>query len=141
LRLFYRALIVYWLLAAIDGHAKNFSVFLLPHGRSSMSPFYDILSAHPIIARKQLHPREAKMAMAVVGKNRHYRYSQIEARHWLSTARKVRFPVAEAEEILHDCAMRGPDVLREIGEQLPDGFPASVAGPIVRDVEGHLRSM
>ena len=27
-----RTQLVFWLLAAIDGHAKNFSIFLLPGG-------------------------------------------------------------------------------------------------------------
>jgi serine/threonine-protein kinase HipA len=31
--LFLKAQIVFWLLGATDGHAKNFSIFLLPGGR------------------------------------------------------------------------------------------------------------
>lgn len=30
--------LVFWLLAATDGHAKNFSVFLLPQGRYRSQP-------------------------------------------------------------------------------------------------------
>ena len=33
---FLKAQIVFWLLGATDGHAKNFSVFLLPGGRFRM---------------------------------------------------------------------------------------------------------
>ena len=39
-----------WLLAATDGHAKNFSVFIQPGGSYRLTPFYDILSAYPLTA-------------------------------------------------------------------------------------------
>ncbi len=66
-RTFFRALVVYWLLAAIDGHAKNFSSFLLAGGRCRMTPLYDVLSAHPIVSRRQLARQDLKLAMAVQG--------------------------------------------------------------------------
>ena len=37
---FFRAQILFWLLAAPDGHAKNFSVFLEPAGAYSLTPLY-----------------------------------------------------------------------------------------------------
>ena len=33
------------MLRAIDGHAKNFSLFLNPGGRFQLTPLYDVLSA------------------------------------------------------------------------------------------------
>ncbi|HXC36126.1 MAG TPA: HipA domain-containing protein [Candidatus Acidoferrales bacterium] len=64
--------LVFWLLAAIDGHAKNFSVFLLAGGAYRLTPRYDILSAHPTLGhgRGKLSPQKIKMAMAVPGKRR-----------------------------------------------------------------------
>ncbi|MEF3034441.1 HipA domain-containing protein, partial [Pseudomonas aeruginosa] len=44
---FLSAQILFWMLAAIDGHAKNFSLHLLPQGRYRLTPFYDVLSAWP----------------------------------------------------------------------------------------------
>src|SRR3546814_14540742 len=44
---FMRANIVFWLLGAIDGHAKNFSLHLHPAGRFNMTPLYDVISAQP----------------------------------------------------------------------------------------------
>lgn len=43
------AQLLFWFLAAIDGHAKNFSLFVLPGGRYRMTPLYDVLSAWPLI--------------------------------------------------------------------------------------------
>ena len=44
-RNFLCAQLLFWLLAAIDGHAKNFSLFVLQGGRYRMTPLYDVLSA------------------------------------------------------------------------------------------------
>ena len=38
---------MFWLLGATDGHAKNFSIFLLPGGRFRLTPLYDVMSAQP----------------------------------------------------------------------------------------------
>jgi serine/threonine-protein kinase HipA len=126
-RTFFRALIVFWLLAAIDGHAKNFSLFLHAGGRCRLTPLYDILSAHPLVARRSLAAQELKLAMAVDGVNRHYRLDEIVGRHWISTARKARFSENEARSVLEECSARVPAVVDEVARALPPGFPAELA--------------
>ena len=37
-RTFYSAQVLFWMLRAIDGHAKNFSLFLNPGGRYQLTP-------------------------------------------------------------------------------------------------------
>src|SRR5207244_13648618 len=44
-RNFVKAQIVFWMMAAIDGHAKNFSIFNKRGGTYRLTPLYDILSA------------------------------------------------------------------------------------------------
>jgi serine/threonine protein kinase HipA of HipAB toxin-antitoxin module len=44
-----KALAMFWLLGATDGHAKNFSTHLSPGGRFRMTPLYDIVSAQPSV--------------------------------------------------------------------------------------------
>ena len=127
---FFRACIVNWLLAATDGHAKNFSVFLQPGGRCRMTPVYDVMSIYPMLKAKQITLGTAKMAMAVTGKNRHYRWDGIHRRHWISTARACKFSENEAEAILEDCGSRIDDAIASVGAELPDGFPAQTADPI-----------
>lgn len=41
--------ILVWLLAAPDGHAKNYSVFIERGGRFRLTPFYDIMSAYTVL--------------------------------------------------------------------------------------------
>jgi serine/threonine-protein kinase HipA len=88
---FMRTQLVFWVLAAIDGHAKNFSVFLLPGGAYRLTPRYDILSAYPVLGhgRGKLSTQKIRMAMAVQGKNRHCHWNEIRTRHWLETAKRV----------------------------------------------------
>ncbi|MFP4180161.1 MAG: HipA domain-containing protein [Spirochaetaceae bacterium] len=46
---FFKTHILFWMLAAIDGHAKNFSIFIEPEGRFALTPAYDVLSAYPVM--------------------------------------------------------------------------------------------
>lgn len=64
---FFQTKIVFWLLAATDGHAKNFSIFHLPGSRFKATPRYDVLPAHPILGSgaKKIALQRAKLAMAV----------------------------------------------------------------------------
>lgn len=70
-------------LRATDGHAKNFSLFLLPGGDYRLAPLYDVLSAWPVIGRgaNRIPPQKVRMAMAWLGKQRHYAASTVQRRH------------------------------------------------------------
>ena len=99
---FMRTQLLFWMLAAIDGHAKNFSVLLLPGVAYRLTPRYDILSAYPVLGhgRGKLPTQKIRMAMAVQGKNRHYRWKEISARHWMETAKQCGF--GEMEVVIQD---------------------------------------
>jgi len=87
-RAFLKAAIAFWLLGATDGHAKNFSVFLLPGGRYRITPLYDVISAQPSVDAKQIRHNQFRLAMAV-GDNRHYIMKTIGARHFIQTANRA----------------------------------------------------
>jgi len=90
IRHFLCAQLAFWLLAATDGHAKNFSIFLLPGGRYRMTPLYAVISARPVIGPgpNQVAWQETKLAMAVRSKNTHYELARIQTRHWQALARR-----------------------------------------------------
>jgi serine/threonine-protein kinase HipA len=94
---FFRVQIAFWLLAAIDGHAKNFSVFLTPGG-FTLTPLYDVMSAAPY---PQFSPQKVKLAMAI-GDNRHYRLREITPRHFHQTGRKAGLHQADIEDLFED---------------------------------------
>ena len=123
---FFRAQLVFWLMAATDGHAKNFSIHLLPGGRYRLTPLYDILSTWPIQGRgaNQLDSRKARLAMAVRGKNAHYLLHDIHRRHWVSMAEKTG--LGGAGNMIDELVHRIPEATDNISACLPADFPAAV---------------
>jgi serine/threonine-protein kinase HipA len=131
---FMRTQLVFWLLAAIDGHAKNFSLFLRAGGGYRLTPRYDILSAHPMLGhgRGKLSPHKIRMAMAVRGRNRHYRWQEISARHWLETAR--RCGLSEMKSIMDEVIVQTPKVVEQTTARLPRKFQDQIAATILTGI-------
>ncbi len=80
--------LAFWLLAATDGHAKNYSIFLRRGGGYAMTPLYDVLSAWPVIGRgaNRLPLQKARLAMALRGKSAHRALTGLQVRHWQALA-------------------------------------------------------
>lgn len=141
--MFLEAQIVFWLLCAPDGHAKNFSVFIEPEGRFRLTPLYDVVSAWPIVGHgaNRLPLEKARMAMAATSGNRHYRWKEIRPRHWLSTAQECGVDPAAMQGIMDRLVASTPQVVARIAETLPAAFPASVSEPILRGLETGARRL
>ncbi|HEW98413.1 MAG: type II toxin-antitoxin system HipA family toxin [Candidatus Parabeggiatoa sp. nov. 3] len=139
---FMRSQVVYWLLAAIDGHAKNFSIFLQPQG-FSLSPIYDVISVYPYLGKGNIPPKQKiKMALAVYGeKKAHYKWAEILRRHWITTAQKVDFAVDEMEMILNDLVEQVPIAIESTLAELPDGFPANISDSIANGITRCLKKL
>jgi serine/threonine-protein kinase HipA len=129
-RLFMKSQILFWLLGAIDGHAKNFSIYLLPGGGFRMTPLYDVMSAYPLVARKELHTKQMKMAMSVDSKNKHYYWNEIITRHWVAIAKKTRFSETELQSLFQELLDPMEDVISRVTSSLPRNFPLGVSQPI-----------
>ena len=86
-RQFMQTVFLFWLLGAIDGHTKNFSIFLRQGGRFELTPIYDVISAYPLTTKRQIETRNIKMAMALHGNNTHYAWHEIMPRHWFEQSR------------------------------------------------------
>lgn len=127
---FFSTQILFWLLAAIDGHAKNFSIRIEADGKYRLTPLYDIMSAHPLVADKQLHSKKIKMAMALKGKSHHYHWHDIHRRHFLSMAKAANYSVQRAEDILDNMLNKINVVIEQVSDQLPNRFPKKIYGPV-----------
>ncbi|MDQ2822583.1 MAG: type II toxin-antitoxin system HipA family toxin [Pseudomonadota bacterium] len=128
--------LLFWMLRAPDGHAKNFSIQLLAGaGRFRMTPIYDVMSAYPVIGPRanQWAERKLKMAMALLGENRHYLAHGIQRRHFNSTAKAVGYG-ANAEPLLRDFISRTPAIVEQVRAELPAGFSEKVADKILGGV-------
>lgn len=138
---FMKAQAIFWLLAAIDGHAKNFSIFLEPGGRFRLTPLYDILSAYPVLGhgRGLLSPQRIKMAMALRGKNRHYEWSSIRVRHFIETAK--RSGLADMQNILGELVETTPTVIAAVRKKVPAGFLPVIADSILEGLEKSAQVM
>ena len=125
--------LLFWMLRAPDGHAKNFSIQLLAGaGRFKLTPMYDVMSGYPVIGPgpNQWAERNLKMAMALLGSNRHYLAHTIQRRHFNSTAKEVGYG-ANAEALLQDFIARTPAIVEKVRRELPAGFSEKVADKIL----------
>ena len=133
---FFKAQVLFWMLRAIDGHAKNFSLFLNPGGRFQLTPLYDVLSAWPVIGRRsgQWPQQKLRMAMAWHGeKGRYTKPLEITARRMLLTAK--RLGLGDAQALLDELIVQAPAVAGVVRSQLPPAFPAGVADPVLLGLE------
>jgi serine/threonine-protein kinase HipA len=119
---FLKAQMLFWLMGATDGHAKNFSLFLGPGGRFHLTPFYDVVSAQPSLDARHIERKQMKMAMSV-GNSRHYRVDDIQGRHFLQTTAKAGLPESLASAALDEITHGAGAALEAVENQLPHGFP------------------
>lgn len=139
-RMFLKSQIVFWLIGATDGHAKNFSLHLLPGGRFRLAPLYDIMSAQPHVDAGQIRRNQFKLAMAV-GTNRHYVIDDILPRHFEQTARSAGVGGALVAEVMTEVADAWPRALEAVAASLPDGFPPPLLERIASGTHRRLRSV
>lgn len=131
--------ILFWLLAAPDGHAKNFSIHLLPQGRFRLTPLYDVMSIWPVEGKgpNQFSRFRTKLAMGLAGKSKHYLLKDIQRRHFNTMASRC-FHGPDAEALIQNVIALTPRVIERVGSTLPAGFPQQVADTIF---QGLMRSV
>jgi len=136
--------ILFWMLRAPDGHAKNFSIQLQAGtgGRFRLTPMYDVMSAYPVIGNgpSQWSAHDLKLAMALLGKNRHYNMHNIQRRHFNSTAKKVGYG-ENAEPLLQELVARTPEVVAQVQAELPQGFSQQVADQVLGGLLNAARAL
>ena len=135
---FLKAQIVFQLLGATDGHAKNFSLFLGPRG-INLTPIYDVLTAYPALAHRQIERKEMKLAMAV-GKNRKWRIHEIQRRHWYQTAELIRFNSDQLDLIFEELEAAVDNLTIETKE-LPPHFPESLLDITIQGIQRTKRQL
>ena len=136
-RLFIKAQVIFWLLGAIDGHAKNFSIFLQPGGRFRLTPIYDVMSVQPAFDAGQLRRNEMKLALAV-GDNRHYVVYEIMPRHFIQTAVRSGIAASLVHDIFDELLETHEAVVDKVTQDLPVGFPQELIESIVGGLSSRL---
>jgi serine/threonine-protein kinase HipA len=136
---FVLAQLAFWLLAATDGHGKNFSLHHRSGGTYGLTPFYDLLSAWPIIGhgKNQLALDKARLAMSLRGRRAHYRLNEIAGRHWQELAERTAVPGLwnRMQSFVESAAA----ALERVEKRLPRAFPQRVYASIRSGVLAQVR--
>lgn len=134
---FFRSQIVFWLIGATDGHAKNFSIFLNPGGQYRLTPFYDVLSAQPAFDKGQIAQNKFRLAMSV-GDNRHYRMSEIMGRHFVQTGKKAGLGERWIRNSITDLIGQVPNAPAKALSEMPPDFATGIHDSIAAAINKRL---
>lgn len=142
LRTLLTAQLLFWMLAATDGHAKNFSIHLLPQGHFRLTPLYDVISVWPLVGKRanQLHEKKLELSMALRGKSKHYRIADIGRAHFNASARACGLG-ADMNDIIDSVVATTPRAIERVERELPKGFPPRVFDAIAAGLMRASRSL
>lgn len=140
-RAFVKAQIVFWLMAASDGHAKNFSIFHERGGTYRLTPFYDVLSMWPVIGHGTglLDLRKATMAMGVKGKSLHRKIQEIRSYHWDWAARLAG--LGDATDLIEEITTQVPKALAVVDREIPRDFPEKIRDAIFEGIRNQAQKL
>lgn len=135
-----KAQILFWLIGATDGHAKNFSIFLSPGGTYHLTPLYDVLTAEPSLAARQIERKQMRLAMSV-GTKRHYKIDEIQARHFVQTGRAANLPNALIQNAIQEMADNAGPALEQVEDTLPPDFPGAIHDAVNQAVKRRIERL
>ncbi|MGF6853437.1 type II toxin-antitoxin system HipA family toxin [Paraburkholderia sp. CI3] len=128
--------ILFWMLAAPDGHAKNFSIRLLAGGQYRLTPLYDVMSIWPVEGNgpNQWSWYKARLAMGLWSRSKHDAFRDVQRRHFNAMALKCSYG-ADAEPLLQRLIEQTPGVIERVSAELPERFPGKVAERIFKGLQ------
>jgi serine/threonine-protein kinase HipA len=132
---FLDALILNWLIAGTDAHAKNYSVLIAPGGQVRLAPLYDIASSLPY--PKQVYDIHATLAMRV---GNQYKVLQIGTREWKKAAVELRIHEDRVFSRIREMAGLIPDAAAEIASELTtQGLKHEIIGRLTQALQQRSR--
>ncbi|MFL9910671.1 type II toxin-antitoxin system HipA family toxin [Paraburkholderia sp. RL17-337-BIB-A] len=128
--------ILFWMLAAPDGHAKNFSIRLLAGGQYRLTPLYDVMSIWPVEGNgpNQWAWYKARLAMAMWSRSKHDAFRDVQRRHFNTMALRCSYG-ANAEPLIQRLIDQTPEVIARVSAELPERFPGKVAERIFKGLK------
>ncbi len=134
----FKAQILFWLIGATDGHAKNFSIFLRPNNQMALTPLYDVISAQPMFDASQIPHKDFRLAMSV-GTKPHYKILNIQRRYFHQTAIEAGLEDMNSDgasgftvDIINDLESRFDEAFEKVLGTLPEDFPMEIHESIKR---------
>ncbi len=135
-----KAQILFWLIGATDGHAKNFSIFIGPGGSYQLTPLYDVLTAQPSLVARQIERKQMRLAMSV-GTRNHYKIGEITGRHFVQTGEAAGLPRALIRDAIDEMPDTAETAMDQIAGELPPDFPEAIHGAVRDAVAKRLCSL
>jgi len=122
---FFKVQVLFWLMGATDGHAKNFSILLRPNNSFALAPLYDVMTLQPAVDQKQLAHKHFKLSMSV-GNRTNYSIKYITGEHLLQSGKKAGLSTTNILTIFDDVRDHTASALAEVEKHLPDDFPENI---------------
>ncbi len=135
--LFFKSQVVFWLVGATDGHAKNFSLFLRPEGRFELTPFYDVLTSQPSFDAGQIPLRAFRLAMSV-GVSVRYRILGLHGRHFVESGKAAGLGPALIRRVLDEIMEQATTAPDEARSAMPVDFHPEAHDAIKRALPRRL---
>ncbi|HAU9444764.1 TPA: type II toxin-antitoxin system HipA family toxin [Escherichia coli] len=108
---------------------------LLRIGNDWCIPKGNIISAFPVLGGTGIHISDLKLAMGLnASKGKKTAIDKIYPRHFLATAKVLKFPEVQMHEILSDFARMIPAALDNVKTSLPTDFPENVVTAVETNV-------
>lgn len=137
---FFKAQVVFWLIGATDGHAKNFSIQLRPKASFALAPLYDIISTQPIVDEGRITHNQYKLAMSVGDRNR-YQIMRISRRHFEQTAEAAGLPKRTLDVVCEELKTDIPRAIEEMAGLADNTVPAALIECIQNGVRGRQAAL
>jgi serine/threonine-protein kinase HipA len=137
---FFKANILFWLIGATDGHAKNFSIAIRPGGSFSLTPLYDVMTVQPSVDSGLLQRKSFKMAMRF-GKSGHYRVADITRRHIEETGLQSGMSRQVISSIIEDITALADRAFASATSAVPKAFPSGLIESVRQGFDKRLRSL
>ncbi|AOZ67986.1 hypothetical protein LPB142_00495 [Rhodobacter xanthinilyticus] len=137
---FFKATILFWLIGATDGHAKNFSLGLLPGGRFRLSPLYDVLTTQPLLDARQLDHRSFRLSMRV-GKSRHYKVNEVLGHHFVETGTQAGLSREAIQSLFDEIHAQATEALDKTFADLPADFPEGLTSAVAAGLQTRLEKL
>jgi len=133
-RTFLDSLVLNWLIAGTDGHAKNYGLLHGGGGRVRLAPLYDVASSLPY---PDMHIKKSKLAMKVGDK---YRISEIGVREWRKLASTLRLGKNSLLARVGDVARRIPAATSSLREKArQDGLEHPIVDRLANELTARAR--
>lgn len=137
---FFKANILFWLIGATDGHAKNFSLALSSRGRFQMTPLYDVLTLQPTVDKKRLAHKDFKLAMRV-GTSNQYNVERIRGRHFIDTGVKAGLSRKAITDLFDEIITTADSAVEKTRVKLPKHFPTTLVESVSDAIQHRLKRL